>query len=183
ISTPEDRTSSMFSVQRTEEGSQSTFFRATLRFRMCVRRRWVFERSQRSLATELPTVPKPIKATLQFCAPSFCASTFCVPTSCAPTTALFLAESSLGVPGIPSPVLRTMALWGSGRVQASRASRHSSYYRRRGNKQRTQQLLGRYRRRPVFAYSLVTVVETREFSGARQLQLIEPLCELSPSML
>src|ERR1700687_1844878 len=97
MSTSEDRTSSMFSVHWTESGSQSTFFRATLRFRMCVRRRWVFERSQRILATELPTVPKPSKATSQVCAPSFCAPTFCVPT-----TALFLVESSLEVPGIPS---------------------------------------------------------------------------------
>src|SRR5437660_5900257 len=93
ISTREDRTSSMFSVQCTEDGSQSTFFRATLRLRMCVRRRWVFERSQRIFATELPTVPKPIKATLQLWTPSFSA----------PVTALFLAESSLEAPGIPSP--------------------------------------------------------------------------------
>src|SRR3981189_1713853 len=110
ISTSEDRTSSILSVHCTEDGSQSTFLRATLRLRMCVRRRWVFGRSQRILATELPTVPKPIKATLQFCAPSFCAPPmFCARTPAAPTTALFLVESSLGVPGIPSPALRTTA--------------------------------------------------------------------------
>jgi hypothetical protein len=57
----------------------------------------VFERSQRILATELPTVPKPIKATLQVCAPSLCALMLC-----ASTTALFLVESRLEVPGIPS---------------------------------------------------------------------------------
>src|SRR5580693_1677745 len=70
ISTSEDNTSSIFSVHRTEEGSQSTFFRSTLRLRTCVRRRRVFGRSQRIFATELPTVPKPIRATLQFCAPA-----------------------------------------------------------------------------------------------------------------
>src|SRR5271170_7923763 len=65
MSTSEESTCSMFSVHWTEEGSQSTFFRATLRLRMCVRRRWVLERSQRILATELPTVPKPRRATSQ----------------------------------------------------------------------------------------------------------------------
>src|SRR5260370_14680325 len=95
MSTLEDRTSSTLSVHCTEEGSQSTFFRATLRLRMCVRRRWVFERSQRILATELPTVPKPSRATLQSCAPSFCASTFC-----ASTTAFLPVESSFDVPVI-----------------------------------------------------------------------------------
>src|SRR5712691_3752644 len=82
----------MFSVHCTEDGSQSTFFRATLRLRTCVRRRSVFERSQRILATELPTVPNPTRATLQFCAPSFLA----------PTAALLLVESRLEEPGIPS---------------------------------------------------------------------------------
>src|ERR1700741_1993066 len=60
----------MFSVHRTDEGSQSIFFRATLRLSTCVRHRWVFDRSQRILATELPTVPKPSSATLQVGAPS-----------------------------------------------------------------------------------------------------------------
>src|SRR5208337_63847 len=75
MSTSEDRTSSIFSVHCTEGGSQSTFFRATLRLRTWVRRRWVFERSQRIFATELPTVPKPRRATLQFCATWFFAPT------------------------------------------------------------------------------------------------------------
>src|SRR5258708_22992620 len=88
----------MSSVHFTEDGSQSTFFRATLRLRMCVSRRWVFARSQRILATELPTVPNPTSATLQFCAPSFCAPAFR-----ATTAALFLVESSSEVLGIPSP--------------------------------------------------------------------------------
>src|ERR1019366_4981556 len=84
----DDKMSSIFSVHCTEEGSQSTFFRATLRLRTWVRRRWVLERSQRIFATELPTVPKPSKATLQFCVPS---------------AALLPVESSLEV--IPTPVL------------------------------------------------------------------------------
>src|SRR5260370_33956064 len=67
----DDEMSSIFSVQCAEEGSQSTFFRATLRFRTWVRRRWVFARSQRIFATELPTVPKPTRATLQFCGAEF----------------------------------------------------------------------------------------------------------------
>src|SRR5208337_1981110 len=70
MSTFDDKMSSIFSVHCTEEGSQSTFFRATLRLRTCVRRRWVFERSQRIFATELPTVPKPRRATLQVWAPA-----------------------------------------------------------------------------------------------------------------
>src|ERR1035441_2141351 len=86
--------SSIFSVHCTEEGSQSTFFRATLRLRTWVRRRWVLERSQRIFATELPTVPKPSKATLQFCVPS---------------AALLPVESSLEV--IPTPVLRTASFY------------------------------------------------------------------------
>src|ERR1700692_1489603 len=89
-STSEDRTSSMISVHWTEGGSQSTFFRATLRLRMCVRRRWVFERSQRILATELPTVPKPTRATLQFCAR----------TSLSPAVALLPMTSRLERPVI-----------------------------------------------------------------------------------
>src|ERR1700689_26413 len=63
--------SSIFSVQRTEEGSQSTFLRATLRLRIWVRRGGALERSQRILATELPTVPKPSRATLHFAASGF----------------------------------------------------------------------------------------------------------------
>src|SRR5258707_13207533 len=88
----------MFSVHFTEDGSQSTFFRATLRLRTWVRRRGVFERSQRILATELPTVPNPTSATLQFCARSFCAPAFR-----AATAALFLVESTSDVLGIASP--------------------------------------------------------------------------------
>src|SRR5580658_293333 len=71
MSALDDRTSSICSVHCTDEGSQSTFFRATLRLRTCVRRRCVFGRSQRILATELPTVPKPSRATLQRCASRF----------------------------------------------------------------------------------------------------------------
>src|SRR5271169_928243 len=81
ISALEDRTSSILSVHSTEEGSQSTFLRATLRLRTWVRRRWVFERSQRILATELPTVPKPRRATLQVCGPSLFSPAFLFPTA------------------------------------------------------------------------------------------------------
>src|SRR5208337_1069507 len=105
MSTSEDRTSSIFSVHCTEGGSQSTFFRATLRLRTWVRRRWVFERSQRIFATELPTVPKPSRATLQVCAPAFCAPTSFAPTFCGSTTARLPVESSLEAPVILSPVL------------------------------------------------------------------------------
>src|SRR5271156_1236402 len=65
MSISDDRMSSIFSVHCPEDGSQSTFFRARLRLRMCVRRRLVLERSERIFATELPTVPKPRRATLQ----------------------------------------------------------------------------------------------------------------------
>src|SRR5208282_829644 len=106
ISTSEDRTSSIFSVHCTEDGSQSTFFRATLRLRTCVRRKWVFDRSQRILAAELPTVPKPTRATLQFCAARFLEPTFLASTFFAPTTARLPVESSLEVPVIRSPVLQ-----------------------------------------------------------------------------
>src|ERR1039458_5803403 len=87
----DDKMSSMFSVHFTEEESQSTFFRATLRLRTRVRRGRGFARSQKIFPTELPTVPKPSKATLQFCVPS---------------AALLPVESSLEV--IPTPVLRTI---------------------------------------------------------------------------
>ncbi|SPE40175.1 hypothetical protein SBA7_1290008 [Candidatus Sulfotelmatobacter sp. SbA7] len=95
----DDKMSSIFSVHCTEEGSQSTFFRATLRLRTWVRRRCVLERSQRIRATELPTVPKPSRATLQLDAPAFRSLTFR-----SPTTALLPVESSLEA--IPSPLLR-----------------------------------------------------------------------------
>src|SRR5580698_37204 len=86
----------MFSVQRTVEGSQSTFFRATLRLRTCVSRRWVFERSHRILATELPTVPKPSMATLQILVPAFCELSICELSICE----LTIRASTALLPGL-----------------------------------------------------------------------------------
>src|SRR5450631_1543168 len=119
-STSEDRTSSIFSVHCTEDGSQSTFFRATLRLRMCVRRRWVLARSQRILATELPTVPKPSKATLQFCALS---------------PKLLPVESGLDVIVISSLMFCGLAKWGRRHVRAWHGEHvrpTSIYYQRSG---------------------------------------------------
>ena len=56
----------MLSVQRTLEGTQSTFFRLTLRLKMCVNSKVSFASWHSSLATERPTVPKPAIAIFNF---------------------------------------------------------------------------------------------------------------------
>jgi hypothetical protein len=66
MSASEEITSLILSVQRTLEGTQSTFFRDTLRLNMCVSSNVSFDSWQSSLATERPTVPKPASAIFNF---------------------------------------------------------------------------------------------------------------------
>src|SRR5579863_4978412 len=56
----------MLSVQRTLAGTQSTFFRATLRLKICVSSKVSLASWQSSFATDRPTVPKPAIATFNF---------------------------------------------------------------------------------------------------------------------
>src|SRR6266853_5278888 len=66
ISASEESTSLMLSVQRTLDGTQSTFFRPILRLKMCVNSNVSLASWQSSLATERPTVPKPAIAIFSF---------------------------------------------------------------------------------------------------------------------
>src|SRR6266699_213902 len=66
MSASEEITSLMLSVQRTLEGTQSTFFRDTLRLKMWVSSNVSFDSWLSSLATEHPTVPNPARATFSF---------------------------------------------------------------------------------------------------------------------
>ena len=63
MSTSAARTSSIDSVQTTDEGTQSTRFLATFRLKMCVRRTCGSSPLHRILATDCPTVPNPSSAT------------------------------------------------------------------------------------------------------------------------
>src|ERR1700722_4536798 len=65
-SASEESSSSTLSVQGTLAGTQSTFFFSTLRLQIWVNSRGPPASWQRSLTTERPTVPKPIKATFSF---------------------------------------------------------------------------------------------------------------------
>src|ERR1019366_9165014 len=66
MSASDESTSSILSVQRPFEGAQSTFFRLTLRLKICVNSKESFASSHSSLATDRPTVPKPARAILNF---------------------------------------------------------------------------------------------------------------------
>src|SRR2546421_6375795 len=63
MSISEPRMTSKSSVQITFDGIHDCFLRSKLRLQMCVRRRRPSLRSHRILATALPTVPKPTRAT------------------------------------------------------------------------------------------------------------------------